>query len=77
MARIRLPINIVVIHGPNHVAIQKCRIDRIGLEPGDECSRATVAAVPATGHSPVMPQQDLCIILLAAAKRTANGVEPK
>ena len=36
MTRIGFPIDVVVIHRPDHVAIQKRGIDRIGLKTGDE-----------------------------------------
>ena len=73
MTRIGFPIDVVVIHGANHMAIQKCGIDRIGLETGDERGGFALA----TGHRAVMLQQNLGVILLASAKRAADGVEPK
>ena len=42
MTRIGLPIDVVVIHRADHVAVEKRRIDRIGLEAGDEA----VVALP-------------------------------
>ena len=77
MTRIRFPINVVVIHGPNHVPIQKCGIHRIGLESRHECGGVPLIAVLIAGHGAVMLQQNLRVILLTAAKRTANGIEPK
>ena len=77
MTGIGLPIDIVVIHGADHVAIQKRRIDRIGLEAGNERRGFTVATALATGHRAIMLQQDFGVILLTAAKSTANGIEPK
>ena len=44
VTRVRFPINVVVIHRANHVAVQKCRIDRIGFETGDKRSGVTFAA---------------------------------
>ena len=73
MARIGFPINIVVIHRANHVAVEKGRIHRIGLEPGHKRSGF---AIPAA-HRAVVLEQNLGIILLAPTKRAADGVEPK
>ena len=73
MAWISFPINVVVIHGADHVAIQKRRIDRIGLETGDECGGGAVAAT----HRLVMLQQNPGVILLTASKRATDRVEPK
>ena len=73
MTWIGFPIDVVVIHRADHVAIQKCGIDWIGLEPGDERRRATIG----TGHRPVMFQQNLGVILPTAAQSAANGIEPK
>ena len=73
MTRICFPIDVVVIHRANHVAIQKRRIDRIGLEAGDERSGIAVAAA----HRAIMLQQDPGVILLTPTERAADGVEPK
>ena len=51
MTRICFPINVVVIHRADHVAIQKRRIDRIGLEAGDECGGAFPLAASAIARS--------------------------
>ena len=58
MAWIGLPINVVVIHGADHVAIQKRRIHRIGFETGDKCRGAAFPAALARrgGHRAVMLQ---------------------
>ena len=77
MTRIRFPINIVVIHSADHVAIQKCSIDRVRFESRDEGGGAAVASALATRHGAVMLQQNLRVILLTAAKRAANGIKPK
>ena len=73
MTRIGLPIDVVVIHRADHVTVDKRRIDRISLEPGDESGRRAVAAA----HRPVMFQQYLGVILLTATERAADGVEPE
>ena len=73
MTWICFPINVVVIHGPNHVAIEKRRIDRIGLEPGDEHGGTAVAAA----HRTIMLEQNPGVILLTAAQRATDRVEPK
>jgi hypothetical protein len=73
MTGIGLPINVVVIHRADHVAVQKRRIHRIGLETGDERGGASVAAA----HRAVVLQQNLGVILLTAPERAANGIEPE
>jgi hypothetical protein len=73
VTRIGLPINVVVIHRPDHVAIQKRRIDRISFEAGNKCRGVAIAA----GHRAIMLQQNPRIILLASAKGAADGIEPK
>ena len=73
MTRIGFPINVVVIHRADHVAIEKRRIDGIGLEAGYERGRFAIAAA----HGAVVLQQNLRVILLAAAKRAADGIEPE
>jgi hypothetical protein len=55
------------------VAIQKRRIDRIGFEPRDERRGFPVTAA----HCLMVLQQNLGVILLTAAQRAANGVEPE
>ncbi len=82
MTRIGFPINVVVIHRPDHVAVEKRRIDRIGFETGDERGRPSFAAlatgrVRRGGHRAIMLQQNLRVFLLAAAERAADRVEPK
>src|SRR5712692_2386271 len=83
MTRVGFPIDVVVIHGADHVAVQKCGINRVGLEAGDERGGAAVAAALATGrvrrggHRTVMLQQNLRVILLTASKSATDGVEPK
>ena len=47
VTRIGLPINVVVIHRADHVAIQKCRIDRVGFESGNKCGGFSIAAAHA------------------------------
>ena len=73
MTRIGFPINVVVIHRADHVAIEKRRIDGIGLEAGNERGGFAVAAA----HGAIMFQQNLRVFLLAAAKGAADRVEPK
>ena len=51
----------------------KRRVDGIGLEAGNEAGCLAIAAA----HRPVMLEQNLRVILLAAAQRTADGVEPE
>src|SRR6266481_4817358 len=67
------PIDVVVIHGADHVPIEKGGIDRIGLKAGHQNSSAAIA----TAHRAVVFQQNPSVILLTAAKRAADGVEPK
>src|SRR5437868_13142713 len=62
VARISFPINVVVIHRADHVAVQKRGIDRIGLEAANERRGFAVSAT----HRAIMLQQNLRVILLAA-----------
>ena len=73
MAWIGFPIDVVVIHRANHVAIHECCVDRIGLEAGNKCGGFSIAAA----HSAMMLEQDLGVFLLASAQRAANGIEPE
>ena len=77
MTRVGLPIDVVVIHRADHVAVQKCGVDRVGFEAGNECGGFSVTAL-ATGHPlRMMLEQDLRIVLLAPAQRAADGIEPE
>ena len=73
MTRVGLPIDVVVIHRADHVAVQKRRIHRIGLEAGNKRGGSAIAA----GHRAIMLEQNLGVILLAAAQRAADGIEPE
>lgn len=55
-------------HRADHLAVEKRRVHRIGLEAGDEggCAAATAA------HRLVVFEQNLGVILLAAAQRAAD-----
>ena len=53
VTRISLPIDVVVIHCPDHVRVEKRGIDRIGFEAGNERSRFAPACGTA-GHRAVM-----------------------
>jgi hypothetical protein len=61
MAWVGFPIDVVVIHRADHVAIHECRVDRVGLEAGNECGGLAIAAT----HGAMMLEQDLCVVLLA------------
>src|SRR5438105_13097262 len=74
MTWIRFPINVVVIHRADHVSVQKRHIDRIGLEPGHERSRAAPACGTAA-HGAIVLQQNFRVILLAATESATDGVE--
>ena len=73
MTGIGFPINVVVVHGPNHVAVQKRRIDRVSLERRHERR----GAAGTTTHRPIVLEQNFRVILLTPAKRAANGIKPK
>ena len=73
MTRVGLPIDVVVIHRADHVPVQKCGVDRIGFEAGNECGGFSIAAA----HGAMMLEQDLGVFLLAPAERAANGIEPE
>ena len=73
VTRVGLPIDVVVIHRANHVAIHECRVDRIGLEAGHECGGFFIAAA----HRAMMLEQDLGVVLLASTQRAADGIEPE
>ena len=73
MARIRFPIDVVVIYRPDHVAVQKCRVDWILFEAGNECGGFSIAAA----HCAMMLEQDLRVLLLTTTKRAADGIEPE
>ena len=73
MARVGFPIDVVVIHRANHVAIHECCVDRVGLEAGDECGGFSIAAA----HRAMMLEQDLGVVLLASTQRAADGIEPE
>ena len=73
MARVGLPVDVVVIHRANHVAIHECCVDWVGFEAGDECSGLSVAAA----HGAMMLEQDLGVVLLASTQRAADGIEPE
>ena len=73
MTRVGFPIDIVVIHRANHVAIHECCVDRVGLEAGDECGRFSIAAA----HGAMMLEQDLSVFLLASTQRAADRIEPE
>ena len=75
MTRVGFPIDVVVIHGPDHVAIQKCGIHWVGLEPGNE--RGGFAPACGTAHRAIVFEQDLRILLLAPTQSAADGIEPK
>jgi len=64
------------IHRPDHVAVQKRRIHRLVLNPETNAGRCLAAAL-ARGHRAVSASTNLRVILLTAAKRAADGVEPK
>src|SRR5438876_6077033 len=73
MTRIRFPIDVVVIHGANHVTIWKCCIDGVRFEAGHKRRRFAVT----TANRAVMFQQNFRVLLLTATERTAYRVEPK
>ena len=73
MTRISFPIDVVIIHRPDHVTIQKRGIDGIGFETGN---KGGCVSFP-TSHRAVMLQQDFGVVLLTAAQRAADGVEPE
>jgi hypothetical protein len=73
MTRVGFPIDVVVIHRPDHVSVEKRRIDRIGFESRDKRRRFGISAA----HRAIMLQQNFGIILLTAAKGAADGIEPK
>ena len=83
MAWIGFPVNVVVIHGADHVTIQKRRIDWIGLEARHERRGSAFPTALANGrvrrggHCAIMLQQNLCIILLTAAECAADRIKPK
>ena len=77
VTRVRFPINVVVIHRANHVAVQKCRIDRIGFETGDERRGFAPAGGGTGGHRAVVFQQYFRVILLTSTQRAADRVEPE
>ena len=82
MTWIGLPINIVVIHRANHVAIHECCVDRVGFEAGNERSGLSITAlatgrVRRGGHRAMMLEQDLGVVLLASTQRAADGIEPE
>src|SRR5262249_13375346 len=73
MTWVGFPIDVVVIHGPNHVTIHERCIDGICLEAGNKCSGlATTAA-----HGAMMLEQDLRVFLLAATEPASDGIEPE
>src|SRR4029453_592789 len=73
VTRIGFPVDVVVIHGPNHVTIHERCIDRICLEAGNKCSGFAIAAA----HGAMMLEQNFGILLLAPTQRTADELEPK
>src|SRR5947208_10059136 len=83
MAWIGLPINVVVIHGANHVTIQKRGIHWIGLEARHERRGSAFPTALANGrvrrggHGPGVFQQNPSVFLLTSAKRAADGIEPE
>src|SRR5438132_14371039 len=79
MTWIGFPIDVVIIHRANHVAIEKRRIDWISLEARHECSGSAFSPALARrgGHRTVMLQQNSGVILLTTAERATNGIEPK
>ena len=77
VTRVRFPINVVVIHRSDHVAVQKRRIDRIGFETGDERGGLAPAGGGTGGDRAVVFQQYLGVILLTAAERAPDGIEPE
>jgi hypothetical protein len=65
------------------VPIQKCRIDRIRFETGDECRGFSIAAALGNGrarrggHRAVMFEQNFSVLLLTATQRAADRIEPE
>ena len=73
MARVSLPIDVVVIHRAHHVPIQKSCVDRVGFEAGNECAGFSISAA----HRAMMLEQNLCVFLLAPTQCAADGIEPE
>ena len=73
MTRIGFPIDVVVIHRADHVAVHECGVDWIGFEAGNECGGFSIAAA----HGAMMLEEDPGVFLLAPTQGAANGIEPE
>ena len=66
MARVGLPVDIVVVHRADHVRIHERRVDGVGLEAGNERRARPDRRI--AGHLAMVVEQDLRVLLLAAAQ---------
>src|SRR6185295_7973696 len=76
MARVGLPVDVVVVHRADHVIVQERGIDWIRLETSDETG-AGAAALLAPDHLAMVREEDVGILLLRTAEAAAHRVEPE
>jgi len=72
VAGVGFPVNVVVVHRPDHVIVQKGRIDRVGL-----VTRHKAGALAGASHRLVVIEEDVRVFLAASPERAPERVVPE